>query len=732
MSGVVNQIVRTLDPRLDLQRGSKMMIEEGAENVELEFRNASSISSNQLSFDNINPGDPSIIVDRKMYVRTSYGLSFEPTCNRNNAEFTGIPVSTDAGRIKSDLEATYSVLGLGVSFGPRAFPFSQACDNIELRLNTQTFGYEIGRYIDPLMRYDNYWNCEKSDYSLCPSQQDTTKSYNNLFGRNVGEGVDLGGGNIILPHSNNLNPNAGYGTNTARVSRGSFLPRAPRIGDATVGAAPNNIVIVDARNIRDFIFDGWLHRFKAGEAEGSSVLIKLEYVGRSVNNTAGVAPAADFKADQPALISTEPIMIPILNFGKEDERGFYGINSITVRANLNNNLADRIYAGQPLLLNAYSGDGGAARTNGGRILSYGLSLGSWGFCKNEISQPQLFMNFLKPKILPTLPPANVYPREELTHKEEMKTVDVNGTANYSYTSTTIPTVPKRIYIWADRGRDNKTVLDPDTYMNLKNLTFRLSGTNTQYSGATIEQFYLQSKRNGLKMDFIQYAYAVGNVFCIDFGTDVSLPSGLYPGKTGSFNFTLKFDVADPAPQYNPSTIINPNEDRNKRNITPSNENYDKNIRLHIVYVEKGYSIIQPQTATKTTGLPDVDPNTIPISMVPPRTDWENMYGGSFIDDLKKAASKGVKKAKEAYETAKPYIEEYGPSVVKGVATALPLLAAGAGMSQKDAQNLVDKYGYDEAVAKMESMRKNKNKKKSAPKGGAKASKAGMKQRLDYY
>lgn len=703
----VNDVIRTRDPRVDLMRGNVMCIEEGARNVKLYNRTASSANTTGLQFDNIDPGSTGYVVDRKIYVKTSFGLKMEPLMDNNQriSLRTGTaadPSDLTAGAAAADLNKAISVLGFDFAFGPRAFPLSQACQSIQLDINGEAFTYKLGEYVEPLMRYDNNMNFDKIDYSMTPSMQDTNKKYNDPFATEVSVSATIANAKI----ANNLNPLGNYGQNVNRSARNSYLPNIPTIENTDIKLAKDSAGadIKTGNLIQNFTKNGWTFTFAAGRAAanpatiGTTLLQSIEYTG---NKGA-------------ALTVTEPVLIPVCLFGKMDERGFYGINEMKLSLNFYPDLVTRIYAGQPLYSSPVEGD------DARRIKTYGLSLGAYGVSGSADSNTHIYYNVLTPKFTPELPPSNIYTDQRI----ELTRYKYTGSTNV-INNTSVGTIPKRIYVWAGIDQSRKTEFDVDCYLNIKSIQFDFNSQNTQFSGVDPEQLYLQCRRAGLQMDFLQFSQFIGAVYCIDFTTDVSLDSGDYPGRIGNYNFTInvEFDKSNYL-KYSPAAGAKTNVAR------PDDE-----IFIYVAVIRDGYVAIQNQVCARTTGLVQVNPNEIPLSIKSYDTKWENLYGGAFIDELKKMGKKVGKAAMAVGPAAialgtkygPKLVDKYGPKVMELVETYGPEVMEslgammGAGISPQEAMRLVSTYGLNPPM---------RGKKKT--KGGAMAGKSHMKKQLSLY
>ena len=679
MAELTNKIVKTQDPRMSLQRGSKMVIEEGARIVSLYNRPAATASSSGVTFDNIDPGSTGFVVDRKFYIKGQF------TCNlvlRRGGNLPSAQNAVDATAQTNFALAVDRAVGasaLGISYGPRAFPLARATRNIELVINGETFTYQLNEYIDPLMRYDNLYHRDKIDYSMTPAMQDYYPTYEALLSNDPNVQQDLG-----------LNPFQDYGYNINKEGRGSYF------GDVCSVVQPDGTILP--------AFQAGLAGLTTGQAKD----IKIE---DCIYNVLKTEPGGEFlytlQQVTVNLVITEPVMVPILKFGEPDCRGFIGVNDLRLALTFDSNLQAKVLSGI------------TSRTleEGGVDVVYSITSSVTPASEDNW---RLFYNILTPKLIPELPDSNMYPDEriKIDGRTNANAFTKGGLIQHNSPNLSISTVPKRIYIVACYDQQKLIENNPDIYFSLDALTFQFNNQNTQFSGASSEQLYLMSKRNGLQLSFPQWKSQVGSVMCIDFARDVSLDTGDYPGRIGNYNFNYQATF------------------RALRDY-PVNS-----VKIYTIIVEEGYSVIQNQVCSRTGGLIQVDPTSIPDELRPAIMSYgdanAHLYGaGSFMKDLKKFGRQAAHGIGKAVDIAKEYgpkvahgIEKAAPYIEKGLAIAAPLLAAG-GMSEMEARGILQKYGYDDGMKKIMN-KAMKGKKGGGLVGGAKASKKGMKKQLTLY
>ena len=124
-------------------------------------------------------------------------------------------------------------------------------------------------------------------------------------------------------------------------------------------------------------------------------------------------------------------------------------------------------------------------------------------------------------------------------------------------------------------------------------------------------------------------------------------------------------------------------------------------KVYMVVVEEGVATIQDQSMKIMVGTLQIDPSTVPIRYKVYDEKWQGMYGGSFVDNLKKVGHS----VGSAVQKSLPYVKKALPYIEKGLAMALPLLAAGGGVSHEKAIKMVHKHGAEEAVRMLKKLSK---------------------------
>jgi len=694
-----NDIVRVLDPRMDLNTGFKMKVDEGPRIVSFQNKPASSAGTSGLQFENINPGSTGFVVDRKMYINARFKVRIFPVGGADRVNRNQIVFNVNAGnagnrrtQLATGLRTIINNIGIGITNGTRAFPLTSFTRSMDVVINGETFSYEVGRYWEVLNRYQqSVYDESAGDYSLTPSMPDSFYRYK-TFGAPAG-----------IPNTPGfeINPFISYGSNNSRTPRGSFL--ANEFDDFTIPEA--DLIITAGSNTVNF--DGFSVNYSNS----------VDYNGGTGDTT--------FNYIELDLDVTEPLLIPILSesIGCDyDSRGLYGVNELRIALRFSNNVGS-LYCGVSTGFDAPDGAGTDT------IRDFNLELSS-----TDPVQANLFYQVLTPKILPELPLMNVYSDERIklrAYKVVTPAVGETSIPEVNTNNISVGTIPSRVYIWLSTDIDNRLARQSQTFATIKKLSMQFNNQDVQYTNADPRQLYLMCKRNGLEVDWLQFSKFIGSPICIDFARDVSLNDGDYPGRIGNYNIDIRATWELLEPVFAATDVYN----------------------MYTLIVEKGYCYIMNQQASRVGGM-QVDPNSIPITHMSGYDvkHVQDIYGGNIKDIVKKYAPKALNLAKKVVEhtpQAISFVEKALPYAAKGLkyASMIPLLAAGANVSENEARNIMKEYGNEKGVEVLRKMQKASGskvggrkvggqgvggRKSKSVKGGAKTSKTAMKKRMSIY
>lgn len=553
-------IVKVQDPRIDLDKPCEYVVQEGAGQVTWQEIAATTYAPSSIQFNNINPPSPDVIVDKKIYIKVGFRITF-------SGPDQGFPL---LGYIApSGVVGEPQIWQPTGTDAPRAFPLAQMCSVVSVQINNTRVTQNVGDYIEPLLRYNAWQSLDETDLSLTPSEQDQYQLYSDF--------TQYGSSRNVLGN---------YGEQGYRTNRGGFY--------------------------------------------GVKVI--------SNSNTAAVVE----------LNVCEPLFISPLDFGLENGRGLYGVQTFQVSLTLKSDLS-----------RLWSHD----NVNGNTALNIqSITIGTAG-----IDTPKILFNYLTPKFTDVRPAVNAYPYYSIdrypTPDFSLKSIAADKVygENTTVVSTNIQlgVIPKRIYIYArisDNYRNSSRSYLPDVYPLINSISINFNNRSGLLSGASAEQLYRMSVKNGCSLSATQWFRNVGSVLCIDLMSDLSLSEAEAVGLLGTYqlNYTVNLSALN--------SINGP---------TPS---LDPFYTLYTVVVSPGSFTIQDQFSEAMIGI--ISQRDILDAPDVRRVDYDdvhNYYGGSFMGRLKELGRKAVPVARKALDIGRkvaPLAETFAPRLTPAITKGL--------------------------------------------------------------
>lgn len=693
MSVAQQPVIRLRDPRVAIEQAPLVAIDQGAEAIDHRRSPSNTFTASQISFNEISTSGTSSILSRKMFIEYGYAVSFSvrgdalPAGNGDyriygNGTNTAVLDSNnpalglnfdiaDLGEhaaggnipyypaITAELKARGCLNNLlilaGIQgprrVGPRSLGLLQSVKTLGVTINGNTITSNLGDYINALEWYDNHGGVEHADYSKCASYPDLFKTYR--------EGV-----------FKQTNPLASYGSQLSREPRGALwnLPTDQIVSDVIVAT----LVATPAGTY--YCIDGFAFQIiEVTVPGGVPTFVRVGDI-RLVNDlTEHVATLAQVIANQRYFRMVEPIVLPIFNIGQPDARGLIGVEKLSIDLSLSSaKLSQKWLCGD---INKVPG-GYVGDLNHNVVMTLSLPESS--------SSSYLHYEILRPHEIPELPSSNVYSNKRISvNTKEIAFTQSGVNTGFDSGSYQFGSIPSRIYIFIKEDTESTQIQDTDVFARIDKLSFQFGSAGTQYSSLETEGLYSMSKASGLKMSLPQWRDHVGSVCCIDFTRNVNLSIGEYPGllTVARFNFNLS------------ATVLRKTDRLAGQPVSP--------MKVYMVVVEEGVATIQDQSMQLMVGTLQIDPSTVPIRYKVFDEKWQGMYGGSFVDSLKKVGHT----VGTAVQKSLPYVKKALPYIEKGLAMALPLLAAGGGVSHEKAIKMVHKHGAEEAVRMLKKLSK---------------------------
>jgi len=159
----------------------------------------------------------------------------------------------------------------------------------------------------------------------------------------------------------------------------------------------------------------------------------------------------------------------------------------------------------------------------------------------QYQAPEVLMCYITPDNLQPIPAVQtlsyVKPRQYL---RQMTTMVAGETRREFTDSVRLSQIPRYMMLFARRSEATSTFTKPDSFLKIKQVKVNWNNESSLLSGASTQDLYEISRRNGCNLSWPQWSDYRGSVFMAELGKDIGLPSGLAAGVQGSY--TLQADV----------------------------------------------------------------------------------------------------------------------------------------------------------------------------------------------
>jgi len=361
-------------------------------------------------------------------------------------------------------------------------------------------------------------------------------------------------------------------------------------------------------------------------------------------------------------ICTEPLYISPLLYTSQSDKGFIGMQTLTVNVNWASDLT-YIWSHCP----------GPYEAAGGTLNSLTVTIG----------QPKLLIKTASLPLLERLPESINYNFSKFD-KFILNTGSwaAGQTRTISSNSAVLNQIPEKIYVFLRRSNNIRTFRDTDTFLKISNINITLNSTTGILSSASFEQLYEMSVRNGLNMSFTQFG--AGSVFSVGstdvtiggIGSIVAMVPGLdwglqhddiAMGLGGTYNFQVKLTA---------------------QNINFVNAISD--VTLYIIAVYSGAFTISNLQAMQNISI--ISKEDILDASRSPHLNFNDIMGntlsyGGKLDlwgDIKRFGEKAIKWVKEE---GIPFTKDYLLPIAKELIPLILPLLAGAGCGLEDEEDM---------------------------------------------
>lgn len=236
---------------------------------------------------------------------------------------------------------------------------------------------------------------------------------------------------------------------------------------------------------------------------------------------------------------TEEIQISPLLWGMNEGPGFVNVDNLSFTFTLDANL-QRVWSHDAI---SYPG--------------YIFSNFQW------LNAPSMFLKQITPKLLDSIPEAPVYNYYSLeVTTQDFLSVPANTLSPITSQVIEFSSIPSKIYIFMRKNDSLLSMNDTDSFFSLEALNVKFGNHQGLFSGATKQELYNISRKNGCNLSWEQWqgivntsgsvippvvpngkfnaVYGtVGAVFCMDLARDMGLASDEAPGINGRYQFQLQ-------------------------------------------------------------------------------------------------------------------------------------------------------------------------------------------------
>jgi hypothetical protein len=175
---------------------------------------------------------------------------------------------------------------------------------------------------------------------------------------------------------------------------------------------------------------------------------------------------------------------------------------------------------------------------------------------HSIVENKINLNYLTCQPSDLLASKNIVPLCEYSrYLTTVSKVAVNMPSPVNSLSLQLSQIPNRIFIVVRKQLSSQSVKDSNTFFAINNVNIDFNNVAGILSGATAEDLYRMSKRNGSRQDLYEFLgtanvgrginkATAGSILVINPAKDLQCPDYLSNGSTGQFNFQFKLNVTN--------------------------------------------------------------------------------------------------------------------------------------------------------------------------------------------
>ena len=304
-------------------------------------------------------------------------------------------------------------------------------------------------------------------------------------------------------------------------------------------------------------------------------------------------------------VIVEPLFMSPFLFKGEREPGFYGIRNFTLNITWDgtlNKIWSRVF--DPLNPTTVT----ASFQNVTGLPPYVPTL------------PTLYLRYDTPESPVTLSEPHFSPYYQIDRFPTDAGIVAGGATVEHFTAQNIQLtgIPGRLYILFRRQNQDLTPFTPNVCASIRAINITFANVTGILSTASIYDIYQIAIKNGFQGTFTDWlgnapgmaSTSFGSVLALDFGEDIALPQGMYPGMSGTYQLLVKATFTNPSPDpihYSMYVITVSQGEFHTIDSTASTS----------------INIITPQDVQNTSGM-DVR-----------ELKHNNFYGGAILDAIKR-------------------------------------------------------------------------------------------------
>ena len=154
--------------------------------------------------------------------------------------------------------------------------------------------------------------------------------------------------------------------------------------------------------------------------------------------------------------------------------------------------------------------------------------------------PEVLINYLTPDNLQALPDTQTlgYTKPQSYLRQLSPDFAIGETRTVTSDSIRLSQIPSKIMLFARRQEAASTFDKPDSFLKIKGVSVDFNNESGLLAGATQQDLFEISRRNGCNLSYPQFTQYRGGVLVLDMGKDIGLVDSLAPGVQGSFTIRV--------------------------------------------------------------------------------------------------------------------------------------------------------------------------------------------------